>query len=66
MESYQQQIAELKQKIEQLEQENLCLKQLLDEAGISYNEKNIAGAQTDDNIMRVCDAQIAAEVLELM
>ncbi|SDH58708.1 hypothetical protein SAMN05421493_10253 [Pseudobutyrivibrio sp. 49] len=47
MESYQQQISELKQKIEQLEHENLCLKQLLDEAGISYNEKNIAGAQTD-------------------
>ncbi|SFO21455.1 hypothetical protein SAMN04487831_11242 [Pseudobutyrivibrio sp. UC1225] len=47
MESYQQQISELKQQIEQLEHENLCLKQLLDEAGISYKEKNIAGAQTD-------------------
>ena len=32
-------IKELKQKIEQLEQENLCLRQLLYEAGISYNVK---------------------------
>jgi superfamily II DNA or RNA helicase len=41
MESYQLRIIELKQKIERLEQENLCLKQLLNEAGISYKDNII-------------------------
>ena len=40
-------IKELKQKIEQLEQENLCLRQLLYEAGISYNVKINADSQDD-------------------
>ena len=40
-------IKELKQKIEQLEQENLCLRQLLYEAGISYNVKINADSQDE-------------------
>ena len=40
-------IKELKQKIEQLEHENLCLRQLLDEAGISYSRKINADSQDE-------------------
>lgn len=45
-------IEELKRKIEQLEQENLCLRQLLNEAGISYNEKINANIDSQEKSNR--------------